>query len=98
MQKKNDGVIEAVRYNPDGKIALARLYQRQGSVWSDLLLVDRDQLTKRLEQGRRYVTGKRKPYFGNTFDFGHPVSLVDGNIISEGKCSGRDHLAGIPLF
>lgn len=98
MRQKNDGVIEAVRYDPGGKIILTRVYERYGAVWSDLFLMDRGQLLENIRKGKKYVTGKRRSYFGNSFEIGHAVHLDGGNIVSEGKTSGRDHLAGIPLF
>ena len=43
-RKTIDGVIEAVRYSPDGAISVVRTYQRRGAVWSDHILLGRKEL------------------------------------------------------
>jgi hypothetical protein len=93
-----DGVIEAVRYTPDGRIALARLYERRGAIWTDRLLLDRQQLAERLERGRRFVTGQRKLFQGGTFEAGSPVQLDGQNIVTKGASAMRDELTGVPIF
>lgn len=95
---KFDGVIEAVRYEKEGRISLARLYERRGVVWSDCLLLDRQALVERLKRGGRFVTGRRKPYLGAVFETGAPVRLVGQNIVCEGAPAGSDHLPGVPVF
>ena len=99
MRRSNfDGVIEAVRYTPNGRIALARLYERRGTVWSDRILLDRKELTELLKQGKCLVTGYRKLYRGCTFETGSPVRLNGENIVTKDRSAGRDNLAGIPIF
>lgn len=39
MPARFDGVIEAVRYSPDGKIEVARAYERRGAAFSDHVLI-----------------------------------------------------------
>jgi len=95
---KFDGVIEAVRYTPDGRIALARLYERRGAVWTDHLLLDRKQLAERLKRGRRFVTGQRMLSLGGTFETGSPVRLDGQNIVTKGASDVRDELTGVPVF
>ena len=53
MAKKFDGVIEAVRYNPDGQIALVRGYELRGVTYSDRVLLDRNTLVERLKEGKK---------------------------------------------
>ena len=97
-RSKFDGVIEAVRYTPDGRIALARLYERRGAVWTDHLLLDRKQLAECLKRGRRFVIGQRKLYRGGTFDTGSSVRLEGQNIVTKGASAMRDELTGVPVF
>jgi len=97
-QKKLDGVIEAVRYTPGGKIAVVRAYERHGVVWSDHVLLERKELSQRLEQGKRFVVGERKLYLGSVFETGTAVRQMEGNIVTEGQTSGRDLLSGVPVF
>ena len=96
-KSKIDGIIEAVRYDPDGHIALARVYARRGFVWSDGILLDRKQLAEQIQQGKRFMTGRRTVFLGSSFETGKPVRL-SGNHIVTGESAGQDHLSGIPIF
>ncbi len=95
---KFDGVIEAVRYDPDGRIALVSAYERHGAVWSDHVLLGRDELIKRLKGRRRFVTGRRKAYLGGVFETGQKVRLVQGVVTTDGQSSKRDQLTSVPIF
>lgn len=99
---KIDGVIEAVRYMPDGQIALVRVHERRGAAFGDHVLLTRQQLIERLKAGKRLVIGKRKPFWGNTFETGPEVHLVqDGGSdwVRLAQASGNgDTLPGVPLF
>ena len=97
-RSKFDGVIEDVRYAPNGRIALVRLYERRGTVWSDRLLLDRRELIERLKLGKHLVTGRRKLYRGCTFETGNLVHLNMENIVTKDRYTGRDNLTGIPIF
>ena len=97
-RKKLDGVIEAVRYTPDGKIGVVRAYERHGAVWSDHVLLERNELLERLKQDKRFVVGERKLYIGSVFETGTAVCLMDGHIITEWQTGVRDILTGIPFF
>ncbi|MGZ6346032.1 MAG: hypothetical protein ACXWNC_00470 [Anaerolineales bacterium] len=96
--RKVDGIIEAVRYTPGGKIAVVRMYERHGVVWSDRILIGRQELSERLKHGKRFVIGERKTYLGSMFDTGTPVHQLDDLIITEGQAGGRDLLSGVPIF
>jgi hypothetical protein len=95
---KIDGVIEAVRYNPDGSIKVVRGYERRGVVWTDEIMLNREDLIDRLKLGKRFVTGVRKTYLGSVFDTGKPVQFSNEHIITEGQADGRDMLAGVGIF
>jgi len=101
--KKFDGVVEAVRYAPDGKIALARVYERRGPTFTDRILLTRDELVERLKAKKRFYIGRRKPYLASTFELdGQPVTLSGERgkeVIQTGKQpGGSDRLEGAPLF
>jgi hypothetical protein len=96
--KKLDGVIEAVHYTAGGKIAIIRAYERHGVVWSDRILLNRNELSERLMQGKRFVVGVRKNYLGSVFETGTRVYDVEGNIVTEGQTSAHDFLTGVPVF
>ncbi len=95
---KFDGVIEAVRCAPDGRLAIARVYERRGAVWSDEFLLERKDLVQRLKQGKRFVIGTRKAYLGGVFDVGKPVRLIEDQIVTDERPNGREVLAGVPIF
>jgi len=97
-RKKFDGVIETVRYHPDGKIALVSAYERRGAVWSDHVLLERNELIDRLKHGKRFVTGRRKEYLGGVFETGPAVRLVQGVLVTDGQATQRDLLSGVPIF
>ena len=97
---KFDGIIEAVHYAPNGKIAVVRLYERRGAAWSDHILLERKELVERLKKGRRFALGQRKTYWAGTFETGKVVHLLadGGSIVTENQTGERDLLAGMPIF
>jgi hypothetical protein len=96
--KKVDGIIEAVRYTPGGKIAVVRVYERHGVVWSDHILIGRQELSERLKDGKRFVIGERKTYLGSMFNTGDTVCQLQDFIVTEGQAGVRDLLNGVPIF
>ena len=102
MAKKFDGVIEAVRYNPDGQIALVRAYVLRGVTYSDRVLLDRDTLLERVKEGKKFITGQRKEYWASTFEFGKAVKALnkDGKdfLTTRDIASQRDELEETPAF
>jgi hypothetical protein len=96
--KKVDGIIEAVRYTPGGKIAVVRVYERHGVVWSDRILIGRQELSERLKHGQHIVIGERKTYLGSMFDTGAAVCQLQEFIVTEGQAGARDLLNGVPIF
>ncbi len=102
-RKKFDGVVEAVRYASDGKISLARVYERRGPTFTDRILLTREELVERLKAKKRFYIGRRKPYLASTFELdGQPVTLSGERgkeVIQTGKQPGdSDRLEGAPLF
>jgi len=97
-RNKFDGVIEAVRYQPDGKIALVSAYERRGAVWSDRVLLERGELIERLKRGKRFVTGQRKEYVGGVFETGPSVRVVQGMLVTQEQAAKRDLLGDVPIF
>ncbi len=98
---KYDGVIEAARYAPDGKLALVRAYERRGATFSDWVLLDRPTLLERLKKGRKFVTGTRTNLMASTFEVSGSVRLAGGKgqeIISTSQKPDRDLLEETPIF
>jgi hypothetical protein len=96
--RKVDGIIEAVRYSPGGRITFVRAYERHGVVWSDHILLERQELSERLKRGKRFVIGERKTYLGSMFNTGTVVLQVRDLIVTEGQAGARDLLNGVPVF
>ncbi len=97
-RNKFDGVIDAVRYGTDGRITCVAAYERRGAVWSDRVLLEREELAKRLKQGKRFAAGKRKTYMGSQFETGPSVHLVGGVIVTGRQDARQDLLDGVPIF
>ncbi len=105
MAKKCDGVVEAVRYNPDGSVKLLRVYDKRGPTWSDRILIDRDEMIRRLKGGCRYLVGTRLPYLAGTFETSEPLQLAgepgqEVLVTSAGATvpAVSDNLEGVPRF
>jgi len=102
MAKKIDGVIEAVRYNSNGQIALVRAYERRGVTFSDRVLLDRKTLLERLKAGKNFSTGQRKEFWASTFELGKSVKAVGNNgkefLTTRENAAQRDELEETPAF
>ena len=102
-QVKYDGVIEAVRYAPAGRITVVRAYERRGPTFSDRVLISREELVRRLQSGKRFVSGERQPLLASTFTVASPIRLVekDGQkylATADAQVASVDCLVGVPLF
>ena len=99
---KYDGVIEAVRYLPDGKISLVRTYERRGPAFSDRILLSRSELVEQLQSGKQYVVGERIKLMGGMFNVSAPVKLIKGSEnalwVSTKESVSCDDLQEAPLF
>ncbi len=102
MAKKFDGVIEAVRYNPDGQIALVRAYVLRVVTYSDRVLLDRKTLLERIKAGKKFTTGQRKEFLASTFEFGKPVKALGSNgkdiLTTREDAPQNDELEETPIF
>ncbi len=100
MAKKQDGVIEAVRYK-NGQIVAVRAYERRGSSYSDRVLIDRKDLLERIKKGKRMVVGSRTELLASTFESGKSLQIVnrDGKeFITTLDSTDRDILEQAPVF
>ncbi len=102
-QKKFDGVIECVRYSPEGRLCEARIYERRGPTYSDRLLIGRTELLQRLRQGKKFAVGARKELQASTFDICAEVRLAGPRgaeciVAGTNPARDRDDLQGAPLF
>ena len=102
VARRIDGVIEAVRYDEKGRISKVRGYLRHGRVFTDLVLIDRAELLKRLKARQRIWTGCRKEYLASTFDVNNLVQFSgkrDHELLYSGQpTTDQDTLPGVPLF
>jgi hypothetical protein len=96
--KKFDGVIEAVRYAPNGKIELVRAYERRGATFSDHVLLSRNTLVERLQKGKRFVIGQRKELWASTFSVSDEIRYTAvKDVIANSQNVDHDSL-NAPVF
>lgn len=95
--KKISAVIDAVRYLPDGRIDLVRLYERRGAIWSDHLLLSRTDLVRRIRKGK-ITTGLRKQYLGSELEFGTAIHYEMDVFFTGEKRGTTDLMTGVPVF
>ena len=100
MAKKQDGVIEAVRYK-NGQIVTVRAYERRGSSYSDRVLIDRKDLLERIKKGKLLGVGSRKELLASTFEAGKSLRIVNREgkeFIATLDSADRDILEQAPIF
>jgi hypothetical protein len=103
MAKINyDGVLEAAHFTPDGQLDWVRVYMRRGPIFSDRILLSRQEFTNLLKAGKRYMLGERITNMGGKFHTSRPVRLAqwDGKeVIVVGETNPSDgELAGVPVL
>ena len=74
-----DGIVEAVRYNEQKNIKLARVYLRHGLVFTDCMLFTRDQLIEAIQSGKKFYSGSRKTYYASSFFLNQELCLHEQN-------------------
>ena len=101
-KQKFDAILEAVRVNEDGQLQIARIFERRGVVFSDYFLVERDDLIKRIKDGKKIMTGKRQYKMGSVFEPGEQVQIVSSqgkDVVVVGAASGdKDQINSVPRF
>jgi len=102
-KKPYDGVVVAVRYNPQGEIDWVRAFERHGFVFSDRVNLNRQALVSRLQAGKHFKTGERKPYQGSDFEVHEDIRLIEKNgsnviVSGQGSSEERDMLKGLPII
>ncbi len=101
-KQKFDGVVESVRYKPNGEVDWVRAYERRGATFTDHLIIDRTTLVQRLKDGRRYVAGRRIPLLASTFEVTQPLQVIktDGSevLVVGDKVAKQDQLEGVPVI
>ncbi len=100
--KKFDGLIEAVRRTEDGEVDVARFFERRGPTWSDHMLINRDDLVKRVKKGEKFVVGERLTFMGGTFDVFSKVQLTSNGgkekLVTSKSPDTKIELQEAPLF
>ncbi len=99
-KQKYDGVVEAVHYKPDGQVDWVRVFERRGPIFSDRLILNRDEFIQRLKAGKKFMVGVRISQLAGTFEVSKPVKLVDDRnkqfIIAGDILAEQDCLEGVP--
>ena len=102
-QKKYDGVIEGVRYTPEGKLTEVRFYERRGPTFSDRTLLTRADLLQRLRAKKKFAVGTRTVFLASTCEILADVRLAGSRgqeaiVCGSSTAVDRDDLQGAPLF
>jgi len=99
---KYDAVLQAVHYKPNGEVDWVRTFQRRGPIFSDRVVLDRQQLVNEIKSGKKYVIGNRIPFMAGAFEVSKPVRLIQNNgdeiIVAGDIKSDRDRLNGVPVI
>ncbi len=85
--------MEAAHFNKDGDLLWVRAYERRGPTWSDVVLLDREHLIKKIKSGKRFFVGKRIAFLASEFqlrDQFHINTLKTGFVITLGKDKKAD--------
>ena len=97
-----DGVVEGVRYKPDGEVDWVRLYLRRGAAFSDHVILPRQKVVELIKSGKKLVAGQRIPYMAGTFEVTRPLRILqqDGKelLLSGGVQTEHDYLEGVPII
>jgi hypothetical protein len=101
-KKRYDGVLEAAHFKPDGQLDWVRVYVRLGPIFSDRILMSRQDFIKELKAGKRYWVGERIHNMGGKFNVIQPVNLVqkdnDPIIVLSDSHASKDELTGVPII
>ncbi len=102
-KKKIEGVIDAVHFVPGAQqVAWVRLYRRRGPTFSDLELMDREELIRQIKAGKKFVAGSRKTYLASTFELRDPIGINTSGgkdyLVVADKASAFDDLSGLPVI
>ena len=99
---KYDGVLEIAHFKSDGQLDWVRVYLRRGPIFSDRILMNRQEFVKELKAGKRFFTGERIHKMGGKFNVIQPVNLQqqEGNVIivSGVAHATQDELACVPII
>lgn len=98
--RRVDVVLTSARYDAQGRLDLAKGYLRRGLVWSDVVLLRREELIDMLRSGLRVVVGRPRKLPGD-FDIGASVRLdgsLEGGRLSANGSRGEGDQLGLPLF
>jgi len=97
---KYDGVIEAVRYKPEGKVDWVRAYLKRGPTFSDHVLIQRQALIDMLKSGKKFMAGRRVLQKASTFEVTEAVRILEKNgrsiLVTGVDNADQDHLADVP--
>jgi hypothetical protein len=93
--------VEAVHYSQDGQVAYVRAYQRRGPTFSDVVLIQRDDLVKLIKSGSIYYTGERICSMGTEFKTFEKLQVVptrEGEILLTSQEGKLETLGITPLI
>ena len=95
-------MVDAGHIGPDGELLWVRAYERRGPTWSDLVLLDRASLVRRLQAGKRFFIGKRRGQLASEFELSAPIRLSRDKkkpaiLVGVSGKSEKDQIEALPL-
>jgi len=88
-KNKVDGIIESVRYTPDGQVDWVRAHLRNGKIYTDWVILERYKLIQEIKAGKEFQTLKRLPYMGGMFELKAAVKVRQTGLTRPpGRCAG----------
>ncbi len=102
-KQKIDGVMECVRYKPNGEVEWVRAYERRGATYSDHLLLKRETLIEKTQIRQKIYGGE--PHFTdgehlrcNLARSPVPKQEIREVLVTGDIQSNQDRLEGIPII
>ena len=93
-----DGVVEAMHYK-NGELAWVRAYERRGPTWSDHVLLNRETLIARLQNGKKFFVGARIALEASEFDTSHRILVEDDILFTDDIAKpAKDTLNNLPIL
>jgi len=102
VSRKADIVVVAARYEAGGgRLSQAQAYERRGSVWGDIVLLDREALLGKVRSRRKVFAGEARAEVPGDFILRGAIrargAAGQAVLVQAASAAGADDL-GVPLY
>jgi hypothetical protein len=102
VSRKADVVVVAARYEAGGgRLSQAQAYERRGSVWGDIVLLDREALLGKVRSRRKVFAGEARAEVPGDFILRGAIrargAAGQAVLVQAASAAGADDL-GVPLY